>query len=132
METGEKGRVPDSEQATLYERLGGKEAIAQVVASFYRKVQEDQEVSPYFRRTDMERLVEHQTVFVSFALGGPEYYSGQSLTQAHEGLRIAKPHFHAVLCHLGGALREASVGEADIEAVLAKLRRLESRICGDG
>ncbi|UUZ91945.1 group 1 truncated hemoglobin [Paenibacillus sp. P25] len=115
-------------EQSLYRRLGGHEGIAQVVQTFYKKVLDDPEVNGYFRHTDMAKLAEHQTVFVSFAAGGPDYYTGPSLTQSHEKLNITSAHFDQVVGHLVDSMREQGVAAADIEAVAAKLLPLKSCI----
>jgi hemoglobin len=55
--------------STLYEKLGGKEMIAQVVDSFYKKVLADDRINQFFANTDMEKQRRHQTAFISYALG---------------------------------------------------------------
>jgi hemoglobin len=85
---------------------------------------------PYFKNTDMAKLAEHQTVFVSFATGGPDYYTGHSLTQAHDRLNITPEHFDRVIQHLVDSMLEEGVEAADIDAVSAKLLPLKSRIVG--
>ncbi len=54
--------------STLYEKLGGKEMIAQVVDSFYKKVLADDRINQFFANTDMEKQRRHQTAFISYAL----------------------------------------------------------------
>lgn len=122
--------MSEAAETTLYQRLGGHEGIAAVVRIFYKRVLEDHAVRAYFNNTDMEKLMEHQTVFVSFATGGPDFYTGQSLTQSHEGLNIASEHFDAVIGHLGESLKEGGVSQEDAGQVLSRLLPLKSRIVG--
>ncbi|SFA77275.1 hemoglobin [Cohnella sp. OV330] len=124
----EKGNEPTQ---SLYDRLGGKTGIHSVVERFYGKIQEDSKVSHYFRNIDYAKLMEHQTVFLSFATGGPDYYAGKSLTQAHEHLKITPAHFDDVLGHLSDALIESGVIGSDIVQVLALLLPLKSRMTRD-
>lgn len=56
---------------TLYEKLGGEQAIKQVVDDFYTRVLADDTVKSFFAHTDMEKQRRHQTAFISFALGSP-------------------------------------------------------------
>ena len=72
----------NANQRTLYERLGGEAyGIGLVVERFYRRVQTDAELEPYFGGIDIVKLIEHQRIFISFATGGPDYYAARSLTQ---------------------------------------------------
>jgi hemoglobin len=112
---------------TLYEKLGGKEAISAVVDEFYKRVLADDLINGFFKETDMEKQRQHQTAFISFALGGPKY-SGKSMEKAHEGMNLQPEHFNAVARHLTGALAHLGVLEADIDQVLTTVATLKDAI----
>jgi hemoglobin len=58
---------------TLYERVGGEEAIEKVVEYFYNElVLKDETVNHFFKGTDMKKQIGHQAKFISFVLGGPK------------------------------------------------------------
>ena len=55
---------------TLYEKVGGEEAISKVVDYFYNElVLKDDTVNHFFQQTDMEKQREHQAKFISFDQG---------------------------------------------------------------
>ncbi|RED58015.1 group I truncated hemoglobin [Cohnella lupini] len=112
----------------LYDRLGGRSGIQSAVELFYAKVKDDPRVSHYFRNIDFAKLMEHQTVFLSFATGGPDYYTGKSLKQSHEHLNITSAHFDDVLGHLTDSLVESGVTGSDVVQVLALLLPLKARL----
>lgn len=112
----------------LYERLGGEAGIRAIVADFYDRVVADERLQRYFTSIDMQALREHQRLFVSFATGGPDFYTGQSLTQSHEGLKILPSHFDLMLEHLAAAMKASSVPEDDIQQVMGILRPLRERL----
>ncbi len=56
---------------TLFEELGGQQAIERVVDDFYKRALADDTVNHFFAHTDMERQRGHQSAFISYALGGP-------------------------------------------------------------
>ncbi len=62
---------------TLYERIGGEDAVNAAVDIFYRKVLADDRISSYFEDVDMDRQAAKQKAFLTFALGGPNQYSGR-------------------------------------------------------
>ncbi|MFV8829810.1 group I truncated hemoglobin [Alkalihalobacterium sp. APHAB7] len=114
---------------TLYEKVGGEEAIAKVVDYFYTElVLKDNTVNHFFKNTDMEKQRLHQTKFISYALGGPHTYSGQSMAKAHEGMNIQPEHFDAIAKHLHDALAHFGVSEADIDEALSKVASLRDDI----
>ena len=55
---------------TMFERYGGFATISQVVGSFYDKVLDSPITSPYFADVDMRGLIDHQTKFFAFLMGG--------------------------------------------------------------
>ena len=72
-------------------------------------VLKDETVNHFFQNTDMEKQRQHQTKFISFALGGPKQYSGKSMAKAHEGMNLQPEHFQAIATHLHDALAHFGV-----------------------
>ncbi|CAM3816494.1 group I truncated hemoglobin [Mesobacillus zeae] len=112
----------------LYEKIGGQEAVSKVVDVFYEKVLADPTVNTFFTDTDMEKQRRHQSLFISWVLGGPNQYSGKSMAKAHEGMNLNEEHFGSIATHLAAALREFSVPEEDIGQVLEKLTTMQDDI----
>jgi len=116
-------------EQTLYEKFGEEEAISKVVDYFYSElVLKDKTVSHFFEHTDMEKQRKHQAKFLSFALGGPNQYSGKSMAKAHEGMNIQPEHFNAIVKHLHDALAHFGVSESDIDQALTKVASLKDDI----
>ncbi len=113
---------------SLYDQLGGEAAISKVVDYFYELVLKDDSVNSYFKETDMEKQRSHQTKFISFALGGPNQYSGKSMAKAHEGMNLQEVHFQAIVKHLHEALAHFGVSERDIDTALTKVASLKDDI----
>ena len=55
----------ETPKTTLYDKLGGQQAIEQVVDDFYKLVLADDSVNHFFADTDMEKQRRHQTAFIS-------------------------------------------------------------------
>jgi hemoglobin len=116
-------------EQTIYEKVGGEEAIAKVVDYFYSElVLKDDTVNHFFKETDMEKQRSHQTKFISFALGGPNQYTGQSMAKAHQGMNLQPAHFNAIEIHLHDALAHFGVNESDIDTALTKVASLRDDI----
>lgn len=112
---------------TLYEKLGGREAVVAVVDNFYNRVMADESINHFFAHTDMKQQRQHQTAFISFALGGPQY-TGRSMEKAHSGLNLQPEHFDAVGKHLGDALTEVGVSQEDIDVIMARVVTLKEAV----
>ncbi|MCR9271184.1 MAG: group 1 truncated hemoglobin [Hyphomonadaceae bacterium] len=106
---------------SLFEKYGGFSTIHSIVIEFYNSVLDSDVVGPFFDGTDMESLIDHQTKFISFLLGGPVSYPEAKLKAAHSNLDIQSPHFDTIKSLLGETLTAFDVEEADIEAVLEKI-----------
>jgi hemoglobin len=92
-------------QQTLYERVGGEQAIGELIYKFYDRVLADPELKPFFKNTSMEKLRRMQREFFSAALDGPIAYTGRPLSHVHHGRGITKHHFALYVDHLIDTLR---------------------------
>jgi methyl-accepting chemotaxis protein len=113
---------------TLFDRLGGMDAIATVVERFYERVLADAELSPFFVRTNMVWLKKRQTSFFAQALGGPRKYKGRDMKTAHEHLAIASSHFDRVAGHLSAALLALGVPQNLTDEVLTAVGPLRTEV----
>ena len=112
---------------TLYEKLGGKPAVERIVDDFYKLVLADDTVNSFFAHTDMKKQQRHQTAFISYALGGPQY-TGRSMEKAHEGLNLQPEHFDAIAKHLGDALAANGASQEDINIALGHVATLKEAV----
>ncbi|MFT7677821.1 MAG: hemoglobin [Planctomycetota bacterium] len=105
---------------TLYERLGGKDAVSATVDLFYSKVMADDRIKHFFDDVDMQQQVGKQRAFLTMAFGGPTNYSGEDMATGHAHLverGLIDSHSDAVMEHLGGILVDLGVaGELIVEA----------------
>ena len=64
-------------RASLFERLGGEEAVNATVERFYVNLLSNDSTKTFFATTDMNKLRNHQKKFLTFAFGGPSKYTGR-------------------------------------------------------
>ena len=106
---------------SLYERLGGEPAIDAAVKLFYEKVIGDESLQHFFEGIEMERLMNHQKLFLSFAFGGPYEYTGRAMRGAHQKLVVQhglnEGHYDSVVDHLAASLKELGVENELIQEV---------------
>ena len=55
-------------QQTLFERVGGKQVIAELIDEFYDRVLVDPELKPFFKDTSVDKLRRMQREFFSIAV----------------------------------------------------------------
>ncbi|USZ77721.1 group 1 truncated hemoglobin [Halorussus vallis] len=117
-----------SADETIFDRLGGREAVESVVDDFYDRVLTDERVVQHFEDADTTALRAHQVQFVSAVTGGPVQYTGDDMEEAHRGMGITDEEFNAVATHLDTALDENGVADEDRERVLAEVEELRPEI----
>ena len=117
-----------ADDRSLYARLGGMPAITAVVDDFYRRILADDSLRPVFEGVDMDRLRKHQVLFLAFALGGPNQYTGRRVAKAHEGLGITEAQFGAVAGHLSASLAAHDVPPPLIDEVIGRVAKLQPEV----
>jgi hemoglobin len=94
---------------SLYDRLGGKPAIAAVVDQFVANVAADSRINGRFATTDIPKLKGHLVDQVCMATGGPCTYRGRDMKTTHAGMRISNADFTALVEDLVKALDKFNV-----------------------
>ncbi|TMM07935.1 MAG: group 1 truncated hemoglobin [Actinobacteria bacterium] len=107
--------------ASLYERLGGLDAITAVVDSFSARCAGDDRINGKFARTDIPRLGKMLVDQVCEATGGPCPYTGRDMREAHDGMRVTAGEFDALVEELVATLDEFGVPKAEQDELLGLL-----------
>ena len=102
---------------SLYERLGGYDALAAAVDDLLPRLQGDSQLGVYWRgQNDHSKKRGRQMLldFLVSALGGPAVYHGHDMRTAHQGLRINDSDWtvmerHVLAVSTSSASRDASV-----------------------
>lgn len=118
--------------ASAFERCGGFATVRRVVSAFYDRVLASPDLGRYFEKVDMRTLIDHQTKFVSFVMGGPTSVADRTLERAHASLGITRGEFAELTELLRDTLEEFDFGREDIEHVLEEVRRREHLIVRAG
>ncbi len=114
----------DTQEKSLYERLGGYDAISAVVDVFLVKVWDDPVVGRYFvgMGTDTRNQLRQKNKNLLCAnTGGPCKKINRPLGEAHVGLGITDAEFDIVAGHLGTTLKEFKVPQKEYDEVMTKV-----------
>jgi hemoglobin len=117
--------------SSIYDQIGGHEAIEVVVEDFYARVLADAELAPFFTGTNMNRLKGKQAEFFAAALGGPDGYTGATMKHVHQGRGITMHHFDLVAGYLTDALLAAGVPAATVGEIIGIVAPLAPEIASD-
>jgi hemoglobin len=120
-------------EKSLYDRLGGKQAITAVVDEFVSRVAADTRINAFFAQTasDPKRLATFKMKLVDQicqASGGPCKYTGKDMKTAHMGMGISSADFDALVGDLVGALDKFNVGAMEKDQLLGALGPMKSDI----
>jgi len=109
---------------TMFERYGGFAKVSKVVSAFYDRVLDSPIMGPYFAETDMKRLIDHQTKFIAYLMGGPASYSDEQLKKVHQHMAIERKAFEEMVSLLIETLEDFGFLDEDVETIK---RHLEAR-----
>ena len=113
---------------SLYERLGGKDAITAVVDDFVARCAADGRINGKFARTDIPRLKANLVDQVCAAAGGPCTYTGRDMRTTHDGMSVTAGEFDALVGDLIATLDQFGVPEAEKAELLGALAPMRSEI----
>ena len=106
---------------TLYQRLGGYNAIVAVVDDFVGNVAADKRINRFFARANIGRLKARLVEQICQGTGGPCVYTGRTMKRAHEGQNIDRAAFNALVEDLQTAMDRNGVPFRAQNKLLAKL-----------
>lgn len=109
--TGQQERRSPRPAPTAFEALGGEAGVLEVVDELYARVRADEELAPYFHRTEMAVQRQKLAEMITEALGGPAAPWLLSLGDAHKGRGITHRHFSLLNAHLIDVVTERGLGE---------------------
>lgn len=124
------GQAPTKPQASLYDRLGGKEAITAVVDALSANVAADPRVNPRFANANIKRFKAQMVDLLCQAAGGPCVYKGMEMSLVHKDMKITEAEFMAVAENAAKTLDSFKVPAAEKGEVMALLGSMKGDIVG--
>jgi hemoglobin len=113
-------------EKTMYDTLGGKEAISVVVDDFIGLLAADERINAYFANANVPAVKGHLVDLMCMATGGPCKYTGRDMKTIHAGMGITNAHFNALAECLYQALDQNGVPyhmQNQLMAMLAPMQR---------
>jgi len=107
---------------TLYERLGGYDAIAAVVGDLLPRLREDPLLAHFWHRRPQDSLNRSKQLLIDFlcsSAGGPVFYSGRDMKTSHTGMRISEADWSAFLGHLHATLDIFKIPQPERDELVA-------------
>lgn len=115
--------------ASLYDRLGGVDAIKAVVKDFVEEqVAKDPRINARFLNSDIPALQEHLVNQICEATGGPCTYTGRNMKETHTGMGITEAEWGALIEDLKTSLAKFNVPQAEQDELLGALATMHGDI----
>ncbi|MGD2162882.1 MAG: group 1 truncated hemoglobin [Anaerolineales bacterium] len=117
---------------SIFERYGGFASVSKIVSSFYEKMLSSPIIQPFFAKTDMKRLIDHQTKFVSSLMGGPASYTVDHIERVHAHLGITDEAFKESLLLMTETLEDHDFESDDIQTVEDEMMSYKNFVVSKG
>ncbi|MEZ5563054.1 MAG: group 1 truncated hemoglobin [Gammaproteobacteria bacterium] len=107
---------------SLYERLGGYDAIRAVVNDLLPRLQADPLLARFWQNRGADGIEREKQLLVDFLCaqaGGPMYYTGRDMVLSHRGMKISERDWSAFIGHLNATLDAFKVPQAERADVVA-------------
>jgi len=109
-------------EKTLYQRLGGYDALAAFVDDLLPRLLQDPQLGVYWKGKCKDSLKKDRQLLVDFlamATGGPSQYLGRDMKTSHEGLGITQSDWDVFVRHTVASLNDLGIAERERNEVLA-------------
>jgi hemoglobin len=116
--------MPDEQQPSLYDRLGGVYNIAVVVDDLIDRIMVDDRLNANPRVDEAHHRVSaagfkyYVTELVCQAAGGPQVYSGRTMGDSHRHLEITEGEWQAFMDDFGQTLNKFEVPEPEQQELI--------------
>ena len=115
-------------ERSLYDRLGGVDAIMAVVRAVADRQMKDDRISQKYARTNVDRLIKEFVDMICQATGGPCTYTGRNMTETHHNMGVTSGEWDAFVEDVVAVLNDFKVGKAEQDELLNILAPLRPEI----
>jgi hemoglobin len=115
-------------ERSLYDRLGGIDAITAVVRAVVDRQMKDDRINQKFARTNEDRVIKEFIDLICQAAGGPCTYTGRDMTEAHHNMGVTNGEWDAFVEDVVTVLNDFKVGKAEQDDLLNAMASFRGEI----
>lgn len=123
-----------SDQAkTLYERLGGYDAIAAVADDLLPRLESDAQLGRFWANRGDDGIAREKQLLIDYLCanaGGPLLYTGRDMLTSHKGMGVTESDWQILIKHLKATLSGFQVPQQEQDDVLAFIDTTRADIVG--
>jgi hemoglobin len=119
---------------SLYQRLGGYDAIAAATDDLLARLQGDPRIKDFWKGASADNRRKARQLIVDYmveAAGGPAFYVGRDMKKAHAGMRISDVDWTVFMEHSAATLAHFEVPPREREDVLGFFSSLKGDVVED-
>jgi len=116
---------------TLYERLGGYDAISAVANNLLPRLMADAELGRFWQHRGSDGLEREKQLLIDFLshnAGGPVYYTGRNMSMTHVGMRISDTDWLNFMEHVRQTLTHFNLPDQETSEVLMFIESTRAEI----
>ena len=116
------------QENSLYNRLGGYDAIASVAGNLLPRLIGDSQLGRFWAHRGEDGIRREKQLLIDFlcdASGGPLMYTGRDMPTSHKGMRISESDWEIFMGHLQATLDHFGVPEkeqADVKGFISSTK----------
>ena len=116
---------------TLYQRLGGYDAISAVADNLLPRLMADEALGRFWDHRGTDGIVREKQLLIDMlcnVAGGPVYYTGRDMKTTHAGMRISESDWSRFLDHVHDTLNHFEVPATEQAEVVGFIESTKSQI----
>jgi hemoglobin len=121
----------DPDSPSLYQRLGGHDAISAFIEDLMPRLTADPTLAVYWKGKSNDSMRKDKQLLLEFlcnAFGGPSAYLGRDMKTSHEGLGITDDEWDVFAVHTVATLDKMGITGQEKEEFLAAATSLKADI----
>ena len=116
---------------TLYERLGGYDAVAAVADALLQRLRSDSQLGRFWENRGDDGLAREKQLLIDFlcaSAGGPLLYTGRDMVTSHRGMGITPTDWDIFISHVEATLRQFELATAEFNDVIGFIQSTRDEI----
>ena len=118
-------------EKTLYERLGGYDAIAAVVNDLLPRLMSDSQLGRFWENRGEDGINREEQLLIDFlcsSAGGPLLYTGRDNKTSHKGMGISESDWEKFIGHLNATLEKFQLPQQERSDVVGFIESTKADI----
>lgn len=116
---------------TLYERVGGYDAISAVVKDLLPRLMSDSQLGRFWENRGADGINREEQLLIDFlcsSAGGPLLYTGRDNKTSHKGMGISESDWEKFIAHLNATLEKFELPQQEHSDVIGFIESTKADI----